>query len=117
MPYEHRGTPPLARKAFIFRFLRHALIALVLVVGSLFFGMEGYHHFEGLRWTDAYLNAAMLLGGMGPVNDPQTFGGKIFAGCYALFAGLVFIFVTGVLFAPVLHRILHRLHWEKDHPS
>jgi hypothetical protein len=82
------------------------------VVGvSLGLGMWGYGHYEHLRWRDSFLNAAMLLGGMGPVNPPQTDGGKVFAGLYALYAGLVFIVTAGLLFAPVVHRVLHRFHW------
>ena len=65
-----------------------------------------------LPWRDAFLNTAMLMGGMGPVDAPKTPGGKLFAGLYALYAGLVFLIVAGVLLAPVLHRILHYLHWE-----
>jgi hypothetical protein len=74
--------------------------------------MSGYVYFEGLSWTDAFLNAAMLLGGMGPVNNPVTEGGKLFAGTYALFAGVVFLIVAGIMAGPVVHRVLHRFHWE-----
>jgi hypothetical protein len=89
-------------------------VALALVAGSLGAGMVGYVAFEKLSWIDAFLNAAMLLGGMGPVNAPQTFGGKLFAGLYALYAGLVFIVSAAVLATPLLHRVLHRLHWDQD---
>jgi hypothetical protein len=68
--------------------------------------------FERLAWRDAFLNAAMLLGGMGPVNDPETDGGKLFAGIYALYAGLVFIITAALLFTPILHRLLHKFHWD-----
>ena len=80
---------------------------------SLALGMMGYEHFENLPWRDAFLNAAMLLGGMGPVDPPKTDGGKVFAGLYALYAGLVFLVTAGLVFAPVLHRVLHRFHWEQ----
>jgi hypothetical protein len=73
--------------------------------------MLGYNAIEGLSWIDAFLNAAMLLGGMGPVNTPLTFGGKLFAGLYALYCGLVVIVVAGVLLAPVVHRALHKFHF------
>ena len=86
---------------------------LVLLALSLAIGMAGYHHFEELPWRDAFLNSAMLLGGMGPVNAPRTDNGKLFAGLYALFAGLVFIFAAGVLLAPLLHRLFHTLHWDR----
>jgi hypothetical protein len=92
--------------------LAHLLAALGLFVLSLALGMWGYGHFEGLAWRDSFLNSAMLLGGMGPVNDPVTDGGKLFAGAYALFAGLVFIVTAGLLLAPPLHRLLHTFHWD-----
>jgi hypothetical protein len=95
------------------RVLRHFAITTALVLVSLLLGMAGYEYFENLAWRDAFLNAAMLLGGMGPVNAPQTDGGKLFAGLYALYAGLLFIIAAGVVLAPVLHRLLHKIHWEK----
>ena len=88
------------------------VIALALIAVSLFIGMVGYHLLEGLNWMDAFLNASMLLGGMGPVNAPATFGGKLFAGLYALYCGLAVILVAGVILAPIAHRILHRFHME-----
>ncbi|MHB8534650.1 MAG: hypothetical protein ACYDBW_04305 [Sulfuricaulis sp.] len=90
-------------------------MAASVIVVSLFIGMMGYHALEGLSWIDSFLNAAMLLGGMGPVNNPITFSGKLFAGLYALYCGLVVILVAGVLLAPVLHRLLHRLHLDGGH--
>ena len=89
----------------------HVAVATFLVGGSLLIGMIGYRYFESWSWIDGFLNAAMLLGGMGPVNDPQTSGGKLFAGLYALYAGLLFLVVAGLLLAPLLHRLLHRFHW------
>lgn len=85
-----------------------------MILGSLVLGMAGYEYFEALGWRDAFLNAAMLLGGMGPVNPPQTPDGKVFAGVYALYAGLVFLIVAGILFAPVVHRMMHKFHWDED---
>ena len=76
--------------------------------------MAGYMHYERLVWRDAFLNAAMLLGGMGPVDRPVTDGGKVFAGAYALYAGLLFLFVLAIILAPVVHRILHRFHWDES---
>jgi hypothetical protein len=111
--YESRGDRPLTRRHFYRRIALHAAFALLLFWGSLALGIWGYGHFEGLAWPDGFLNSAMLLGGMGPVNAPQTEAGKLFAGCYALFAGLVFIVIAGLLLAPVVHRVLHTFHWEQ----
>ena len=110
--YEHRHVRPLTRAQFAGRLARHAAAALGLMILSLVIGMAGYEYFEDLAWRDAFLDAAMLLGGMGPVHTPVTPGGKLFAGCYALYAGIVFLVVAGLLLAPVVHRLLHRFHWE-----
>jgi hypothetical protein len=91
--------------------VRHGAAAIAVVAFSLGIGMWGYARYEGLEWRDSFLNAAMLLGGMGPVNPPTTDAGKVFAGLYALYAGLVFIVTAGLLFTPVVHRLLHRFHW------
>lgn len=112
--YESKSHPPISRHLFVKRVLRHVLAALALVLFSLILGMAGYEYFEQLSWRDAFLNAAMLLGGMGPVNAPQTDAGKLFAGLYALYAGLVFLVGAGVVFTPVLHRVMHKFHWEQD---
>ncbi|HET7023678.1 MAG TPA: hypothetical protein VFI39_00555 [Gemmatimonadales bacterium] len=108
--YEHRRHPMLTRTQFAKRMLAHFTFSATLVAVSLFVGMWGYHHFEGLSWLDGFVNASMLLGGMGPVNELHTDAGKLFAGCYALYAGLVFLIVAGVLLAPVIHRIAHKIH-------
>jgi hypothetical protein len=108
--YEHRNMPLLPRRLFLGRMARHALAAFALVFSTLWLGMAGYHWLEGLSWVDSYVNAAMILGGMGPVAELHTAAGKIFAGSYALFAGLVFIVGVGVIFAPALHRAMHRFH-------
>lgn len=110
--YETKRERPLPHAAFIRRLLQHLAVALVLLLLSLVIGMAGYAHFEHLSWVDGFINAAMLLGGMGPVNLPVTTGGKLFAGCYALYAGLVFIVTAALMFTPVLHRLLHKFHWE-----
>jgi hypothetical protein len=75
--------------------------------------MFGYVKLEHMSWIDAFLNAAMLLGGMGPVNPPQTEGGKLFAGVYALYAGLVFIVTAALVFTPIVHRVIHHFHWSE----
>lgn len=112
--YETRRHPPLTRPHFIRRLVLHFATAMGLVVGSLLLGMAGYAYFEGLAWRDAFLNAAMLLGGMGPVDAPRTDGGKVFAGLYALYAGLVFLVAVAIMLAPVVHRLLHKFHWERE---
>ena len=111
--YERRGERPLSRQAFVWRLAKHSAAALLVVGGSLVGGMAGYVHFEGLSWLDGFLNAAMLLGGMGPVEAPVTPGGKFFAGLYALYAGMVFLVVASIILAPVVHRVLHRFHWNE----
>jgi len=110
--YESRTQAPLPRMSFVKRLLLHASIALGLLTLSLVAGMLGYAHYERLPWLDAFLNSAMLLGGMGPVNAPVTPGGKLFAGLYALYAGLLFIVAAALIFAPVVHRVLHKFHWD-----
>ena len=110
--YESRKQAPLARRKFAWRLLGHAFLALCLLFASIAFGMVGYVNYEHLPWIDAFLNSAMLLGGMGPVNPPHTDAGKIFAGIYALYAGLIFIVTAALLLAPVVHRVFHRLHWD-----
>ena len=110
--FEHRAQPVIPRHKFIIRLAHSGIIALVLIAVSLFVGMLGYRLLEGVSWIDAFLNASMLLGGMGPVTIPTTFGGKLFAGLYALYCGLAVILVAGVILAPVAHRILHTFHME-----
>ncbi len=112
--YEHRTTPPIPLGRFLRRLAGHALVASAIVGASLGAGMAGYVAFERLHLTDAFLNAAMLMGGMGPVDPPRTEAGKIFAGCYALYCGLVFLVVAGIVGAPIFHRIIHRFHWLEE---
>jgi hypothetical protein len=111
--YETKSQKPLQRARFFRRLALHFSLAAALLGFSLAIGMAGYAHFEKLPWTDAFLNSAMLLGGMGPVDTPRTTGGKLFAGIYALYAGLVFIVSAALLFTPILHRVLHRFHWSE----
>lgn len=109
--YERRATRPIPMRRFVRRLAGHVAVALALVAFSLALGMAGYSSFEHLAWRDAFLNSAMLLGGMGPVDPPRTDGGKVFAGAYALYCGLVFLVAVGIVLAPLLHRLLHRFHW------
>lgn len=108
--YEHKKQPLLSQKAFFQRIAVHIFMALALLLISLGIGIWGYIAFENLAWRDAFLNAAMLLGGMGPVNPPVTNAGKMFAGFYALYAGLVFLITVGIVFTPVMHRIMHKFN-------
>src|SRR5262245_33525073 len=112
--FEHRGQELLPRRAFLFRLGRFALAALLLVMVSWGIGILGYRTLENVSLIDATLNAAMILGGMGPVDKLNTDGGKLFASFYALFSGIVFLVAVGVLVAPILHRFMHQFHLEAD---
>ena len=112
MKFEHRSQPLASRAEFAVRVARYTGFALAFVLGALAIGVIGYRGFEGMSWIDALVNAAMILGGMGLVNPIQTSGGKIFASFYALFSGIVFLVTAAILIAPVVHRFLHRLHFE-----
>jgi len=92
-------------------------LAIGLAGLSLFGGMLGYHYFEGMEWIDAFLNASMILSGMGPTGTLQTWGGKLFAGLYALYSGLTVIIATSIILAPVIHRVLHKFHYESRESS
>ena len=110
--YESRSEPMLPARRFLRRLASHSLVALAVVAVSLVIGTAGYHSFAGEAWIDAFLNASMLLGGMGQVGDVTTTPGKLFASFFALYAGLMLIGVTTLLLAPVIHRIFHRVHLE-----
>ncbi len=112
--YEHRSSPMASHTTFFGRLFANIVFALMLIAASLAVGIAGYRATEGMDWLDAYLNASMLLGGMGPVSPLHTEGGKLFAGSYALFCGLVVVITTGVILAPILHRVLHALHVEAE---
>jgi hypothetical protein len=108
--FEHRNDPMLPFPKFRRRVGRYAVIALAIVGVSWLIGILGYKALEGMSWIDALLNAAMILGGMGPVDPLKTDAGKLFASFYALFSGVVFLAVAGLLGAPVFHRIIHHFH-------
>jgi hypothetical protein len=110
--FEHRNKHLLPRKEFYRRVAHHAALGFAVIVVSLGIGMAGYHAFEQMPWIDAFVNAAMILSGMGPLGELHTDGGKIFAGCYAIFSGLALIAILGIIFAPVVHRFLHKFHLE-----
>jgi hypothetical protein len=111
--YEPKHLPPISTRLFAHRVLAHICLSQGLVIVSLLLGMAGFHFTDRMAWLDAFVQSAMLLGGMGPVIAPVSNAGKLFAGSYALYCGLVFIVVAGLIVAPVIHRILHRLHWDE----
>lgn len=112
--YEHTTRPLLPRLYFLRRMLLHWLFASVIVAISLVIGIVGYRITEGLPYLDALLNASMILGGMGPVNELHTSAGKLFASFYALFSGMLFLVVAGIMIAPVAHRLLHWMRLEQE---
>jgi hypothetical protein len=111
---EHLTPPLLPRREYLARFVRSLGLGLSIIAVCLGIGMVGYHFLEKLSWIDAFLNAAMILSGMGPVATLQTNAGKLFAGCYALFSGLALISIVGVIMAPVVLRFLHKFHLDLD---
>ena len=115
--FEHKSRPLLPTHLFYQRMLFSFLLGLLLVAVSLVVGMLGYHHFEQMSWIDAFVNAAMILSGMGPMLPITTYGGKLFAGIYAIYSGIALISIAGIIFAPVYHRFLHRFHLENDQAS
>jgi hypothetical protein len=110
--FEHRLSPLLPAKAFRSRQLRMALIGAVMIAVSLIVGMLGYHFIAGQSWPDSYLNASMILSGMGPVGELNSTAAKIFAGTYALYSGLALIVIAGIVLSPTVHRFLHKFHLE-----
>jgi hypothetical protein len=115
--FEHRQAQVLPRPRFYVRLARSATIGFIIILIALAIGMVGYHCLEKMPWIDAFANASMILSGMGPLGELKTESGKIFAGIYALFSGLVFISVVGIVFAPVVHRFLHKFHAEASRKS
>ena len=112
--FEHRRQRLLARRRFAGRMLTVIALWCMLAVVGLAIGMAGYAGFEGMSITDSYVNAAMILSGMGPMGELKTTAGKIFAGSYAIFSGLLLIIATGFVLAPIFHRVLHHFHVERQ---
>jgi hypothetical protein len=110
--FEHRRHQLISPRRFVGRMLKAIGLWLALTVVGLVIGMAGYAEFEDMSLADAYVNAAMILSGMGPLGELKTTAGKIFAGSYAIFSGLVIVIATGFVLAPIFHRILHRFHVE-----
>jgi len=112
--YESRLQPLLSRAQFVRRVFGHIGIAVGAAAIALYVGMAGYHFLAGLNWVDSLLNASMILGGMGPVDNLKTDAAKIFASFYALFSGLIFVALLGVLLAPFFHRAMHKFHIDEE---
>ena len=110
--FEHRSHPVASRRKFARHMLRAIGLWMLLTFAGLGIGMAGYAYFERMSATDAYVNAAMILSGMGPVGELKTAAGKIFAGSYAILSGLIIVIATGFVLAPIFHRVLHRFHVE-----
>lgn len=114
---EHRKRPLISNTAFLRRQLRFLLAAFVLVTASLSIGVAGYMHFAGFTFVDAFLNASMILGGMGPIGDLPNDAAKWFASIYALFSGIALLGIVAVILTPLVHRMLHALHLDDDQRS
>jgi hypothetical protein len=112
--FEHRQQKPIPLSAFLIRQGQYLFSSSLLLAVGLGIGIFGYHEFEAMTWLDSFLNAAMILGGMGPVDVLHTEAGKLFAGCYALFSGLVFLVAAGLFFSPLVHRLLHKFHFDAE---
>jgi hypothetical protein len=117
MTLEHHKQPLLSKPKFVRRVAAYTGVAVALVVVWWAVGTIGYHVLEGLPWIDSQLNAAMILSGMGPVNELHSDASKLFAAVYALISGVVFLAAVAVIFAPIVHRFLHRFHLELDAKS
>jgi len=111
---EHYKKPLASKKVFLQRIIRYFAFSMAVLILSLAVGVVGYHFIGGLGWIDAFLNASMILTGMGPVNPMQTDGGKIFASFYALFSGIAFLSIVSIIMAPFIHRFLHKFHLAPD---
>ena len=112
--YEHKSKPLVSSAKFALRIAIHVSIALAIVIFALGIGVSGYHHLGSLSWIESLENAAMILGGMGQVSELYTNSARIFAALYALFAGLIFILVFGIIAAPALHRLIHYIHLDAE---
>lgn len=112
--FERLSEPLATRQVFAGRLVRSIVIGSLIVAAALFGGMAGYHVFEGLDWIDSFVNAAMILSGMGVLAAPVSVEGKLFAGLYAIFCGLVLIAATAIMFTPVIHRFLHQMHMDDE---
>jgi hypothetical protein len=112
--FEKKTEPLLPRSKFFLRVMKFTLLAIGIIIVSLFIGILGYTQIEHLSLIDGFLNASMLMGGMGPVNIMQSGAGKLFSGVYALYCGFIILVSGGIFFTPIFHRILHRFHLESE---
>ncbi len=112
--FERLSEPLATRQEFAGRLVRSIVIGALIVAAARVGGMAGYHVFEGLDWIDSFVNAAMILSGMGVLAAPVSVEGKLFAGLYAIFCGLVLIAATAIMFTPVIHRFLHQMHMDDE---
>lgn len=112
--FEQKKDKVVSFTAFVTRVFVHVGFAFLLILAALIIGIAGYHWVARLSWVDSFLNASMILGGMGPVNTLNGNGAKIFAAMYALFSGLVFVGIVGIVLTPVVHRIIHKFHVDED---
>ena len=108
--FEHHKKPLISRREFISRQLQYIGFSLIVLFFSIGIGVAGYHYWGELHWIDSFLNASMILAGMGPVDHLNTDSGKVFASFYALLSGISFLTFVAVLVAPIYHRFLHKLH-------
>jgi hypothetical protein len=108
--YEHPKDPLLSHKAFYVRMLKHIGIGVAFIIASLFAGMCGYHYLGELSWIDAFVDASMILSGMGPVSPLKNDAVKLFAGIYAIYSGLLFISFIALILIPIFHHMLHKFH-------
>lgn len=114
MDFEHRRERPISSQRFLRRLARNGGAAAIIVGFSLIVGTTGYHWLGNQAWIDAFLNACMILGGMGQVGDITPTAGKLFSSIFALYAGMIFLIIAAVMLTPIFHRIIHRFHWEAD---
>ncbi len=112
--YEQKADPLLPVAEFRRRLSKNILFAFCILIFALGIGVIGYHELDGIGWIDSLLNASMILGGMGPVDILKTDGAKIFASAYAIFSGIAFLSIVGVIIAPIAHRFMHKFHLSED---
>ena len=110
--FEHLRQPVISHRSFVMRMLKAIGLWMILTIVGLAIGIAGYAKFEDMSFVDAYVNAAMILSGMGPLGELKTTAGKVFAGSYAIFSGLIIVIATGFVLAPIFHRVLHSFHVE-----